>query len=169
MSVAPHYRFCTDPLTPDLLPVEEGVNAGCAAAQAGGEAAQGGDVAPQSDPQAPGPLPVQLSMAEVQQEIELMAHGMVDRGEAEAARARVRCVARLCWRAPPTAAGISHVLALSTGATAVVFKCRWRSRFGPKALLAIKCMRDPFSYSAQHILESFTFEAEVLAKCRCVA
>ncbi len=143
----------------------------------------------------PGPPPVQLSTAEVQQQIELMAHGMVDRGEASggddtqapaALRQQARA-ARFRPRRPAvgtqqgSAARYHAALRCATslaalpafcppaGATAVVFKCRWPSRFGPGALLAAKCMRDPYAYHMHHILESFKFEVEVLAKARCAA
>ncbi len=79
-SVAPSYRWCSDPLT-DMVAVEEGVNAGALAAAA---AADQADCAGPSTPthvDCAGPPPVQLTMAEVQQQIEIMAHGMIDRGE----------------------------------------------------------------------------------------
>ncbi len=80
MSVSQLYRWCPDPLT-DMVAVEEGVNAGAlAAAAAAGQADCAGPSTP-THVDCAGPPPVQLTMAEVQQQIEIMAHGMIDRGE----------------------------------------------------------------------------------------
>ncbi len=53
---------------------------------------------------------------------------------------------------------------MCAGATAVVFQCRWPSRFGPGALLAAKVLQDP--YREPEHLESFKYEAQVLEQLR---
>jgi hypothetical protein len=45
-----------------------------------------------------------------------------------------------------------HVLYVHVvGASALVFKCQWPSRFGPNALLAGKVLRDPYDPLPDHI------------------
>jgi hypothetical protein len=46
-----------------------------------------------------------------------------------------------------------------------VFKGRWPSRFGPRALLAVKVLKDPFDCNAA-VLNTFAYEASVLASVR---
>ena len=70
---------------------------------------------------------VQLTKQELQQQVQLLTHGLLGRG-----------------------------------ATALVFKCVWPSRFGPNALLAAKVMKDGFE-SDINVLQSFSYEASVLA------
>lgn len=55
----------------------------------------------------------------------------------------------------------------NAGASALVFKCRWASRFGPTGLLAIKMLRDPHGYDAHLMVDAFKYEADVLSRCRC--
>ncbi len=56
------------------------------------------------------------------------------------------------------------LLVAVAGATALVFSCRWRSRFGPHGLLAAKVLRDPFE--AEEDLKSFEYEARLLKDIR---
>jgi hypothetical protein len=51
---------------------------------------------------------------------------------------------------------------LGRGATALVFKCKWPSRFGSNTLLAAKVLKDGYELDI-NTLQSFHYEATVLA------
>jgi hypothetical protein len=54
---------------------------------------------------------------------------------------------------------------LGRGATALVFKCIWPSRFGNNRLLAAKVLKDGFEVDIR-TLESFCYESTVLSSLK---
>ncbi len=192
--VAPHFAWClAGEADQARVPVEEGVNAHLLDLRLGpstkGEAPSASPQPSQAltsprAPQAPAPPApdpsvhsapaegspqcpvVELSSAEVAQQLELLPNGLMGRGACGSCTGHGGDAGpRLPW---PQGSPAFVNTCTPAGATALVFKCRWPSRFGAHAVLAAKVLRDPFDAPDAEAVQAFAFEANILRGLRCV-
>ncbi len=69
-------------------------------------------------------------------------------------------------KAPPHHLAHTTLLTFPAGGSAIVFKCRWPSRFGPRGMLAIKMLQEVHGFQSTSMIEAFQYEADVLSRCR---